>query len=155
MIQLSKTTIEDLETLFILQTDKESIWMAAFTPEDPNDKTRYLEKWARIVDNPEIRMQTIRTDDKIVGSVIHFDVMNETNVSYWIDRAFWGKGIATEALRQFINGTEKRPLFGRVAHDNKGSQRVLEKCGFQSITLERGFANARQMEIEEFVYRLD
>jgi RimJ/RimL family protein N-acetyltransferase len=35
-----------------------------------------------------------------------------------------------------------------------GSQRVLQKCGFTLIAKEKGFANARNMEIEEFVYQL-
>jgi [ribosomal protein S5]-alanine N-acetyltransferase len=47
-----------------------------------------------------------------------------------------------------------RPVFGRVAFDNFGSQKVLEKCGFVKIGTDKGFANARQTEIEEFIYRL-
>ena len=47
-----------------------------------------------------------------------------------------------------------RPIFGRVAFDNFGSQKVLEKCGFVKIGLDKGFANARQTEIEEFIYKL-
>ena len=155
MIELSKTTEADLETLFVFQTDKDGIWMAAFTSEDPNDKEAYMKKWTKIVENPDIRMQTIRLENKIVGSVIHFDVADETNVSYWIDRQFWGKGIATNALREFVKGSSKRPLFARCAFDNYRSQKVLENCGFNSIANEKGFSNARKKEIEEFVYRLD
>ncbi len=44
------------------------------------------------------------------------------------------------------------PMYGRVAFDNYGFQRVLEKCGFVKIGKENGFANARQSEIEEYVY---
>jgi RimJ/RimL family protein N-acetyltransferase len=38
--------------------------------------------------------------------------------------------------------------------DNLGSIRVLEKCGFRMIGIEREFANARREEIDEAVYRL-
>jgi len=155
MIKLDKTTKEDLETLFVFQTNKDGIMMAAFTSENPSDKVAYLKKWTAIVDNPKVKMETIRLENIIVGSVIHFDIMSETNVSYWIDQKFWGKGIATKALNEFIKGSDKRPLFGMVAYDNIGSQKVLEKCGFKSIGKEKGFANARKKEIEEFVYRLD
>lgn len=48
-----------------------------------------------------------------------------------------------------------RPIHGYVAFDNSGSQRVLEKCGFRKIGSDRGFAKARQAEIEEYIYRLD
>jgi RimJ/RimL family protein N-acetyltransferase len=74
-------------------------------------------------------------------------------VTYWIDRAFWGRGLATAALREFVR-EEPRPLHARVAKDNVGSRRVLEKCGFVLIAEERGFANARGAEIDELVLRL-
>lgn len=154
MIHLSRTTTADLETLFIFQTNPEGIQMAAFTAEDPTDKKAYIEKWTKIVSNPEINMQTIRIDGQIVGSIIHFDMMDETNVSYWIDQPHWGKGIASKALTEFIKSSTKRPLFGRTAFDNIASQKVLENCGFKVVGKEKGFANARQKEIEELVYLL-
>ena len=155
MIELTKTTQEDLETLFIFQTNIEGIWMAAFTAEDPMDKYAYINKFTKIVENLDIKMETIRYNNKIIGSVALFDFMGETNVTYWIDHEYWGKGLATEGLKAFINGGVKRPLFARVAYDNYGSQRVLEKCGFKSVRQEKGFANARNKELEEFVYKLD
>lgn len=155
MVELAKTTLEDLETLFVFQTDKDGIQMAAFTAKDPNDKEFYMEKWTKIVENPDIKMLTLRFKNEIVGSVIHFDVMDETHISYWIDKQHWGKGFATEGLKAFIKDSVKRPLFARVAYDNFGSQKVLENCGFQSIGKGKGFANARNMEIEEFIYKFD
>jgi RimJ/RimL family protein N-acetyltransferase len=40
-----------------------------------------------------------------------------------------------------------------VAKDNLASRRVLEKCGFTVCGEGRGYANARGMEIEEFILR--
>ena len=154
-MKLIQTTVADLETLFQFQTNAEGIRMAAFTAKDPNDKVAYIEKWTKIVNNPDIRMQTIWLNEKIVGSVVHFDMMNETNVSYWIDQPFWGQGIATKALQLFMTDSPKTTFFGRVAFDNYGSQKVLERCGFQRISTETGFANGRNTEIEEFIYRFD
>ncbi|MFP8894704.1 hypothetical protein [Chryseobacterium sp. EZn1] len=48
-----------------------------------------------------------------------------------------------------------RPVLAVLLFDNLGSQKILEKCGFKKIGTDKGFANARQMEIEEFIYRLD
>lgn len=154
MIELTKTTHEDLETLFEFQTNKDGIWMAAFMPEDPMDKEFYMNKWTIIVANPEINMQTIRLQNKIIGSVAHFEINGETNISYWLDQPYWGKGLTTLALKMFVNQAVKRPLFARVAFDNYGSQRVLEKCGFKTIGKDKGFANARNREIEEFICKL-
>lgn len=155
MLELTKTTKEDLETLFIFQTNKEGIWMAAFMPEDPFDKEAYMKKWTAIVENPDIHMQTLRFENKIIGSVAHFDMFEATHVAYWIDQQHWGKGFATAGLKTFIEGSVTRPLYARVAYDNYGSQRVLEKCGFIAVGKDRGFANARKMEIEEIVYKLE
>jgi len=47
-----------------------------------------------------------------------------------------------------------RPIFGRTAFDNFASQKVLEKNGFVRIGKDKGFANARQAETEEFIYKL-
>ena len=47
-----------------------------------------------------------------------------------------------------------RPLHASAAFDNAGSMRVLEKCGFQKVGLERAFANARGAVIEEVVFVL-
>jgi ribosomal-protein-alanine N-acetyltransferase len=57
-------------------------------------------------------------------------------------------------LQAFLKIEKARPLFGRVAFDNYGSQKVLDKCGFVKIGTDKGFANARQTEIEEFIYKL-
>ena len=151
---LKKTIKSNLEILFSNQMDSEANQMAAFTSEDPSDKDAYMEKWSKKIINPKVNMQTIFIENKIVGSVLHFDMMEETNVSYWVGREHWGKGIATKALTLFLEKINKRPLVGRVAFDNYGSQRVLEKCGFISTRKEIGFSNARKKEIEEYVYIL-
>jgi RimJ/RimL family protein N-acetyltransferase len=79
----------------------------------------------------------------------------EREVTYWIGRSYWGKGIATGALRAFLTVDPARPLHPRVASDNVASHRVLEKCGFRVVATERSFAEARSGEIEEFVLRLE
>jgi len=106
------------------------------------------------MNDPAINMQTILVDDIIAGSIAKFEMNGDTEVTYWIDRRFWGKGIATAALKTLLAIENTRPVFGRVAFDNYGSQKVLEKCGFVKIGTDKGFANARQAEIEEFIYKL-
>lgn len=81
-------------------------------------------------------------------------MQGDTEITYWIDRKFWGQGIATQALKIFLTIETVRPLFGRVAFNNFGSHKVLEKCGFNKIGTDKGFANARQEEIEEYIFKL-
>ena len=72
-----------------------------------------------------------------------------------IDRAAWGKGIATQALALLLELVSVRPLYARAASDNAGSLRVLQKCGFKAIGTEKSFAAGRNEDIEETVLRLD
>ncbi|MGV8091072.1 MAG: GNAT family N-acetyltransferase [Mangrovibacterium sp.] len=152
-VTLTKTVKDDLDTFFQFQLDKEANYLAAFTSKDPNDKTAYIDKYTRHLADPTINMWTIKANNEIVGSIAKFVIENDAEITYWIDRKFWGQGIATTALKKFLEIERIRPLYGRVAFDNYGSQKVLEKCGFIRIGKEKGFANARQTEIEEYIYK--
>ena len=153
-ITLIKTEKDDLNAFFQFQLDKEANYLAAFTSKDPNDKTAYIEKYTKTLTDPTINMRTIKANDEIVGSVAKFVMENDIEITYWIDRKFWGQGIATTALKDFLKIEQIRPIYGRVAFDNYGSQKVLEKCGFVRTGKDKGFANARQAEIEEYIYKL-
>lgn len=153
-ITLTETEEDDLNSFFQFQLDKEAIYMAAFTPKDPYDKSAYIEKYSKHLADPTINMRTIKVNEEIAGSISKFVLENEAEITYWIDRKFWGQGIATTALKDFLKIEQTRPIYGRVAFDNYGSQKVLEKCGFMKIGMDKGFANARQSEIEEYIYKL-
>ena len=153
-IILRKTEIADLDTFFTFQLDKDANYLAAFTSKDPADKAAYLNKYTKLLNDPTVHMQTIIVDNIIAGSISKFEMEGHAEITYWIDKKFWNKGVATKALRNFLTMENARPIFGRVAFDNYGSQRVLEKSGFVKIGKDKGFANARQTEIEEFIYKL-
>ena len=151
---MSETINEDLNTLFQFQLDEKANYLAAFTPKDPNDKSAYIEKYSKLLTDPAIHMRTIKANGKIAGSIAKFVMEDKAEITYWIDRKFWGQGIATNALKKFLEIEQVRPIYGRVAFDNYGSKKVLEKCGFVKIGKGKGFANARQTEIEEYIYKL-
>lgn len=153
-IKLRPTEIPDLDHLFEFQLDEEGGYLAAFMPKDHADKSAYLAKYTKLLNDPTVNNQTIVMGDTIVGSIAKFVMEGDAEITYWIDRKFWGQGIATKALKKFLTIETARPLFGRVAFDNFGSQKVLEKCGFIKTGTDKGFANARQAEIEEFIYQL-
>lgn len=153
-VKLRQTEIPDLAFFFKFQLDKESNYLAAFTSKDPADREAYFEKYTKHLNDPVINMRTIMVDETIAGSIAKFEMEGDAEITYWIDKNLWGKGIATTALKLFLNIENTRPIFGRVAFDNSGSQKVLEKCGFTRTGTDKGFANARQTEIEEFIYKL-
>lgn len=154
-ITLTETTADDLHLLFEFQLDEEANYLAAFTAKDISDKVAYLEKYTKHLADPTITMRTIKANDEIIGSVAKYMMEGDAEITYGIDKKYWRQGIASTALADFLKIELARPIFGRVAFDNYGSQKVLEKCGFIRIGSDRGFANARQAEIEEYIYKLD
>lgn len=154
-LSFTKTRREDLDRLFEFQLDEEARHLAAFTPANYTDRQAYLQKFTKLLSDPSVTMFTIWRNNAIVGSVAKFEIDSQAEITYWIDRAFWGSGIASAALGELLRNEAMRPIFGRVACDNFGSQKVLERCGFAKIGNDNGYANARGAEIEEFIYRLD
>lgn len=153
-ITLRKTFLPDLEFFFLFQLDEEANYLAAFTAKDPTDKAAYLQKYSKLVNDPAINMQTILVGEIIAGSISKFEMEGRAEITYWIDKQFWGKGIGSKALTEFLNNETTRPIYGRVAFDNIGSQKVLTNCRFIKIGTDKGFANARQAETEEYIYKL-
>ncbi len=146
----------DLPIFFEQQLDPDANHMAAFTAKDPSDRDAFMAHWIRILGDETITIQTILFDGQVAGSVLSYEDEDERpEVSYWIGKPHWGKGVATRALSAFLKHIELRPLYARAAKDNLASLRVLEKCGFARIGEGKGFANARNEEIEEFILRLD
>lgn len=119
-IKLKPTEISDLEVLFQFQLDNEGGYLAAFMPIDPTDKDTFITKHTKLLDDSTVNNQTIILDNIIVGSIAKFVMEGNTEITYWIDRKFWGQGIATKALKEFLAIETIRPIFGRVAFDNLG-----------------------------------
>jgi RimJ/RimL family protein N-acetyltransferase len=146
---------DDLAIFFEQQLDPEANYMAAFTAKDPTNREAFTAHWRRILADATVIIKTIVCAGQVVGSVLSYEEAGKPEVSYWLGKEFWGKGIATRALSEFLAHENKaRPIYARVAKDNLGSRRVLEKCGFTIIGEARGFANARGEEIEELILAL-
>ena len=154
-ILLRPTVLSDLEVLFVFQLDPEANYLAAFTSKDAADKQSYLAKYTALLNNPTVNMQTVLVNGIIAESISKFEMEDDAEITYWFDKKWWGKGIASAALQQFLLVENTRPIYGRVAFDNIGSQKVLEAAGFRKTGIDRGFAYARQIEIEEAIYKLD
>jgi len=145
----------DLDALFEQMRDPESVRMAAFTAKDPDDRTAFDVHMAKVLALPDATNRAITVDGRFVGTIASFVVDGDTEVTYWIDRAFWGQGIAGRALAMLLEAVRVRPVFARAASDNVGSLRVLQRAGFAIIGTDIGFANGRGEEIEETILRLD
>jgi RimJ/RimL family protein N-acetyltransferase len=154
-VTLREVLDTDFPIFFTHQLDRDANWMAAFTAIDPTDRAAYDERWERLRKDDKIFMRTVLGDGDVVGSILAYGEPGIREISYWIGRQFWGHGIATKAARLFIKEVEDRPLYARVAKDNLGSMRVLEKCGFVIVMGDKAFAHARNRMTEEWVMRLE
>ncbi|MFH9066976.1 GNAT family N-acetyltransferase [Streptomyces coeruleorubidus] len=153
-VELRQVHDSDLPVFYRQMNDPEALHMAAFTPKDPADRDTFDAHWAEIRSSDAV-VRTVLADGDVVGSAAVYGVPGEREVTYWVDRAYWGKGIATAALRALVTEVPERPLYARAASDNAGSLRVLEKCGFRTVATASGYANARGAEIEETVLLLE
>ena len=97
----------------------------------------------------------ITVDNLFAGTIASFVIEGDTEVTYWMDRPVWGRGVATRALQLLLEEVEVRPIHARVAADNAASLRVLEKVGFDLVGIERSFAPGRGCVIEEVILRKD
>ncbi len=145
----------DLDAVFAQMRDPESVRMAAFTSGDPDDRPVFDRRMARLRSSPEITLRAVTHQGQLVGTIGCFVVEGETEITYWIDRSAWGRGIATEALALFLQLVPHRPLYARAAGDNAGSLKVLHRAGFTTTGTEHSHAPARGCVIEETLLRLD
>lgn len=150
-ISLREVRDGDLPFLWEHASDPEAQRIAAFTGEYHYDRALFDAHLARIRANPAILMRTVVADGEVAGQVAVYGPPDEREVTYWIDRAHWGRGLATAALTALIDLEPTRPLHARAVADNTGSIRVLRKCGFVVTGHDRGFARARDAEIDEAV----
>jgi RimJ/RimL family protein N-acetyltransferase len=145
---------DDLAVFFTQQLDPEANFMAAFTAKDPADRTAFTAHWAKTRSDDGIIKKTILWGDQIAGSIVVYPDQGRLEVGYWLGKQFWGRHIATQALRALLEEVKTRPLYARVAKDNIASLRVLEHCGFIIIGEDAGYSYARGHDVEEFVLAL-
>jgi RimJ/RimL family protein N-acetyltransferase len=142
----------DLPILFEHQRDPEANDMAAFAARDWN---AFMAHWTRVLADETISKKTILVDGRVAGNIVSYvNDAGEREVGYWIGREFWGRGLATGALSQFLDQVRARPLYARVAKHNVASIRLLEKCGFTITGQDDGSSDAPGAHVEELVLTL-
>ena len=151
-IQLRDVMETDLRIFYEQQLDPEATEMAGF-PSRTRDA--FMTHWAKIMSDPSVQLRTILFNGEVAGNIVCFEQLGEHEVGYWLGKEYWGKGIATRALEEFLKTIETRPLYAHVAKHNIGSRRVLEKCGFTIAGEDRFFSEFFGKNIDEFILTLD
>jgi len=145
----------DLDALFLWESDPRAVELAAFTRADPSDRSAFDAHYERVRANPANTLLAIEEDGEFAGTAGSYTLDGKREVTYWIDPARWGRGIASRALAAFLELERTRPLYGRVAAHNGGSAKVLTRAGFVEIGSDEGFAPGLGRDVVEHIYRLD
>ena len=109
-IKLREVEPGDLPIFFEQQLDPAANQMAAFTVKNPADPNAFAAHWAKIQADASVTIRTILFESRVAGYVAGFVRGDEPEVTYWIGREFWGKGITTAALSDFLKILKIRPL---------------------------------------------
>ncbi|MET1034852.1 MAG: GNAT family N-acetyltransferase [Arthrobacter sp.] len=153
-VELRPVESADLDRFFEHQQDPEANLMAAFTAKNPADRGVFDHHWGLILRDPDITVRTIEHEGQVVGSVLVYPNEGFPEISFWTDKAYWGQGITTSAVDAFLREFTQRPIRARVVTDNIGSQKVLERRGFNVVGEAEGFANARAAVVKEYIMEL-
>jgi len=121
---------DDLEVFFEQQREPEGVAMALFPA---RERQAFDAHWRRILATDSLVVRTIEVDGEVAGNVGSWEQDGRQLVGYWLGREFWGRGLATAAVAEFVQELDVRPLHAWVASSNLGSIRVLEKCGFVQV----------------------
>jgi RimJ/RimL family protein N-acetyltransferase len=92
----------DIAIFFQHQLDPVSNWQVAFTHEDPADEEAHNIHFAKVLADESIVMRTIVVGDEVAGYLTKYDLAGERQIGFVLGRAFWGKGIATQSLLEFL-----------------------------------------------------
>ena len=120
----------DLPIFFEHQRDPAGIAMAGV---GGRDRATFDEHWSKILADEDSLIRTVVADGAVAGYVLSFERDGRREVGSWIGRDHWGRGGATAALGAFLGEERTRPLHAGVLPANRGSLRVLEKCGFAVV----------------------
>ena len=135
---------DDLDAFFEHQREPEANEMAIFPA---REREAFDAHWRKILADDSVIKKTIVHEGEVAGNLGSWEQDGRRLVGYWIGREFWGKGLATRALAEFVDLVSDRPLHAWVATSNVGSIRVLEKCGFVQV-------GSRTTDVEELLFEL-
>jgi RimJ/RimL family protein N-acetyltransferase len=147
-VQLRPVGPDDLPRVFEWQLDPASNRLAATIP---RTRGAFDAHWAEALSDPRVAARIVLLNDTPVGLISCFPRDGQDHVGYWIDRAFWGRGVATRSLHLLLSEVAHRPLVATASTGNAASLRVLQKGGFVVEEVRDSPATDRHMACEEAV----
>ena len=138
-LHLRYLTAGDAQTMFDTWTSDPEVpkYMTWNVHEDVSETKRILEGWLNEYGKPDCFRYGIelKSTGELIGMI---DVVGYRDgcpdIGYCSGKRFWGNGYMTEALKSvrdelFANGYDT--LLIEAVKENTGSNRVIQKCGFE------------------------
>ncbi|MCK0068210.1 GNAT family N-acetyltransferase [Kordiimonas sp. 5E331] len=152
-------TVADIEWIYSLNEDPEALLMAGIAGE-MIDKASFVKAMQDDLANPQSGAYVflIRKNGERAGYVdLSPTQAGEMVLGYWIDRKFWGQGIAGRAVAMLLQAQPKamrrQPLFARVLDGNEASIRILEKLGFEAIGRNSYYSGPHKGNVQQTIFR--
>ena len=153
-VTLRPLVASDAEFVFAMMRDPASVAMVGFTIPDL-DRATFDPWFENLRSSPDIRSFAVLDEEALAGVAAVYNLATAPEVTYWIDRAQWGRGIASRALELMVVEVPVRPLIAGAGADNAASLAVLHRSGFREFTRERAMALGRGVEMEAVRLRLE
>ena len=158
-VRLRAWTLEDAPALANNKKVQDNLRDGLPFPYGEEDAKAFLS--AMLASDPDQNLAfAIEANGKLIGSIsatrcanIHF---RTAELGYYLGEPYWGKGFATEAVRQICDyiyrNTDIIRIFAEPFAYNTASCRVLEKAGFQLEGLLRSNAvkNGRILDMKMY-----
>jgi hypothetical protein len=87
----------DLPAYWAQMSDERAQQMAAVTRGYHYDRAAFDGHWDKVRSDPAVLGRTVLADGEVAGHVAAFGPPQEREVTYWVGRAYWGRGVATAA----------------------------------------------------------
>jgi len=131
-VRLRPVEEADLDVFFEHQSDLDAASLARVPS---RERPAFNVHWTRILSDRATLIRTIEVDGPVAGSIGSWDGERGREVTYWLGREHWGRGFATEALREFLEIVDERrdprcvtaQLVGKDAHGRAHSGLHAEK----------------------------
>jgi RimJ/RimL family protein N-acetyltransferase len=127
-VTLREVVEGDISIFFRHQSDPVAAQMAQVAA---RDEAAYVARWTRLLADTTVATKTVLVDGTVAGHVVSFNGDGLRELGYWLGREFWGQGITSAAVHQYLAVERQRPLFAIVAEHNVASRRILKRHGFR------------------------
>jgi RimJ/RimL family protein N-acetyltransferase len=161
---LRPISLEDKEAVFAYRSNKEDNKYQGWIPEKLSDVEEFIGKVAKQLDEPDSWFQLVIIEQGsglVIGDLgIHFcgDENKQAELGCTLNREFWRKGYATEAMKKAIdflfNDLDKHRVFASIYPENSASIGLVERMGFRK---EAHFVQSLYIDgkwVDDMVYAL-